>query len=41
MTLIAFHFARNFEMLNLSAERMEGCLRDADAELDAILTEMD
>ncbi len=41
MTLIAFHFARNFEMLNLSAERMEGCLRDAEAELDAILTEMD
>lgn len=40
MTLIAFHFARNFETLNLTAERMEGCLNAADAELDAILTDM-
>ncbi|MBD5198488.1 MAG: cell division protein ZapA [Bacteroidales bacterium] len=41
MTLIAFHFARNFETLNLAMERMEGTLKDADAGLDAILTEME
>lgn len=40
MTLIAFHFARNFEKLNLASERMENIIKDADAELDAILTDM-
>ncbi|MDE6544383.1 MAG: cell division protein ZapA [Muribaculaceae bacterium] len=41
MTLIAFHFARNFETLNLAMERMEGHLKEADGELDEILTEME
>ena len=41
MTLIAFHFARNFETLNLAMERMEGHLKEADGELDGILTEME